>query len=159
MDYAITIGRTGHRQGILIKKQGVRLRDKLEASAAGHRSPSHMNTFQSGPWGSHPLLGTYVFGEPMTNILLSASLCSAPFSRSPVRRTQCKTQGPPPNSTSDRPIPLTVSYLPFFFFPSHLTPPNLSTNISVICSANMVWWLKNTNSVTSPLGQTGSPSG
>ena len=49
MDYAFTIGRTGHRQGILIKKQGVGLRDKLEASAAGHRSPSHMNTFQSAP--------------------------------------------------------------------------------------------------------------
>lgn len=45
--------RIGHSQETLLNKQGVELSEKLEASAVGPRSPSHMSICQSSPWGLH----------------------------------------------------------------------------------------------------------
>lgn len=117
MDYAISTDRRGHSRERLLKKQGSELSNKLEARAVEHRSPSHMNIFQSSPWSSNLLLETCSSSDAMIHSLTSANLCAnGSFSRSPILYKQCKLSVFPPNSTSACLIPPTVSYFSFFFF-------------------------------------------
>lgn len=124
-----------------IKKQGKELRDKLEATAVEHRSPSYLSALQSSPWSLHILLGTCFSRDPMTHFLTSSHLCSkGTFSRSLVLPMQFKLQAP--SSTSDCLIPLTVLLFlfQFLFCPLHLTPSNLLYDFSAIFRTSVVLW-------------------